>query len=328
MKLFAGNSNQPGQIRIGAVGTQPISGSGILARVNGTEQGSAVVFLGFTAKLSDSSGKSIPVRTAISIITKNESPADSAAPPIDQPVDQPVDSSPPTRGAGSVTYVSRGQGNAPSPRSTTESPPPVENSTPGADSLPSQEVPPQIDSAIAERPSVPYIDKQTLTFLSVLEAFESYDGPRTFAGMSALFKNDSSPLQQRPEILLADGKTPVEIRFPLTGKKELSSELKNARLIRSGFVDENLVVVRCIPEDGATSAKIFLLGGEELIEIPLTVAPRISLAGLAVKPEEILPKLDVDSDGESTWEDDYILVANLLDNEQKSKKLVDGKTEP
>ena len=137
--------------------------------------------------------------------------------------------------------------------------------------------------------------------------------------MAELFLWQSTGFWQRPAVLLADGKNALEIEFPAKTTGPPSFVLQNARQLRARLIDGGRVQVRCIPEKGASSAKILFLGSEALLEIPLTVAPPISIDGIAVEAEELLPKLDLDGDGQSNWRDDYILVANLLARAQQKK---------
>ena len=69
------------------------------------------------------------------------------------------------------------------------------------------------------------------------------------------------------------------------------------------------------------SSQLFILGAEQILVIPLTVAPPVSVAEMDVRPEASLPQLELDGDGKRTWRDDYILVANLLKQELNAKKL-------
>lgn len=328
--MFVANPNQLGRVRIGAVSTQSISGSGILASLSGSVKSSSAVVLSFTVKLSDSSGESLPVRT--------EFPSPSQIGSLPDPATLPTETLPESAGApeegqvGSNSSTALRQGtsslvaaelvNLPAPWEAreSESPQPAEPSIPYVDPPSGYDPRAQNDSKSSEQPSVPYVEKQQFEFSSILETFEKYEGPRTLAALALLFERETSTIQQRPAILLADGDGSIEIDLLMMSATEPSIALKNARLIRTGFVDENRFVVRCIPEKGAMSAKLLFLGTEEIVAIPLTVAPLISLAGFDVNLDEPLPKLDLDGDGGSNWRDDYILVANLLVQERVAKK--------
>ncbi len=313
--VFAGNPNQPGRVRIGAVGTQAISGSGILARLSGTVEKFPTVILGLTAKLSDSSGRPLPVQ----IQYPETSPIENQTQVETSPSRDIADTSFPSSTSQSRSgLISVGKVDLPVPwgSSETVSPPVSERLEPYVALTPGQD--PRRRKKInevlrkTERPYTPYTEKKQVRISSILEIFETYEGSRTLVKMALLFKRDTLGLQQRPEILLADGETPVVIEFPAKGDKEPSIALKNARLLWAGSVGEGRFLVRCIPEKGALSAKILFLGSKEMMKVPLTVVPSVLLAGIEVKKEEPLPKLDLDGDGEKNWRDDYILVANLL----------------
>lgn len=309
--LFAGNPNQPGRVRIGAVGTETISGSGILVTLGGTVKSSLAVILSLTAKLSDPSGWSLPVR----IEYPKPSSIERQNPPDTHPIQEPVSpSSPLSSGQSGSRSISTGKIDLPSPWATDESEPsrPVDEPKPYVELSPEHRPQPRAVQKRSDRPSEPYVEKQQVEFPAIQELFKHYEGPRTLAEMAQLFNRESVELQQQPGILLADGVSSLEVMFPVKGDENPSFALLNARLLKARTTDEGQILIRCIPEKDALTAKILFLGSKEMVEIPLTVTPPVSIAGMEIHKEGPLPKLDLDGDGKSTWEDDYILVANLL----------------
>jgi hypothetical protein len=323
--MFAANPNQPGLVRIGVAAIQPISGSGTLATLGGAVKGSSPVILSLSAKLADEDRRSLPVSIGPLPSSGFDDSSESEHADAGEQTDSPSSTTGSRDSSGSVSVgkviVSPWGAEEPVTLQPTEIDEPYEPLPEEAEAS-AQEISPE-----REQPSTPYVEKRQFGFTSVLEAFEVYDGPRTLTDMGALFQRETAGFEQYPAIVLADGETSAEIELWVESAKEPSIALKNARLLKAKFVAENRFLVRCIPKGGAMSSKVLILGGERIVAIPLTVAPPVPLAGLDVQPDEPLPKIDLDGDGESTWRDDYILVANLLERERKARKLLEDKVE-
>jgi hypothetical protein len=303
--LFAVNANLPGQVRIGAVGTRSLSGSGTLASLQSSAKVSPPVILGFTAKLTDADGQSLPVQTAISLYTEEpETPLET----------EEQNSSSSSSRARSAQQVSTGPISNASPWSWQDN----NHETKSTVSVSSYETAPQLTTSsgtAANRSALrmkPLVQKAGVIYPSIFELFTQYQGPRSLVAMGEVFFAEQPDLQQRPRIALSDGQSPVEIEIPVDYDPVFGVALSNAKLLWSRTTNDGRWVVRCLPDAGAVSVRVLLLNSKELKELSLTIVPPVSLGELGLSKEQPLPRFDLNGDGDMTSEDDYILVGNLL----------------
>ncbi len=177
--LFAGNANQAGRVRIGVASAQALNGSGILANLGGRLLKSPAVILSVSAKLSDSAGKPLPVRTEypVAVALNNRNPAET------QPAAEQAASSSTSSGLGSSSVTVGGidaeqAAEATATEALPRAKPPYEEQT--------RENPQE--SPREALPSAPYVEKQKNTFTAVLQRFEDYTGERSLAKLRPLFQ--------------------------------------------------------------------------------------------------------------------------------------------
>lgn len=293
--LFAGNAQNAGLVKIGAAGTRPASGGGVLARLVGAATGAQVSVSNFAAKLYDANGKSLPVKTRIDLL-----------PVIYSPSTEESEASETSTSGGGVGLSSV---TLPTPKGGSD----AEPSGAGVPSETPSPLLPEIERGVAAPLAISTegSGKALLKPVAVRERFAKFTGQRTLAGMTPLFDNANENLEQRPAILLSDGITPLELRLRLAARQKPSVALRNAKLLQAKFDADGYYLVRCLPTAGADIAAVILLDAQRLLTIPLTVAPPVAIPTI---PDEKtpLPQLDLDGDGQHSWRDDYILVANLL----------------
>jgi hypothetical protein len=292
--LFVSNLNSPGTVRIGVVGTQSISGSGNLAVLTVIPQTETMQFNSLNARLNDAKGESL----AVSIYLP--APEDNTIEPEENSASETADS--PRSFGGSVTGLPPADGSL-SPERHTES---------------QIETPPTISRQEAKGPRMTFVEFREFAASSPLNQMQVYRDTRTYRSMSELFDRDDSSIRQYPYPALSDGTTEVKIILPALDQKAPNLALSNAKLLRSGSAKNGEWVIRCLPTKGAYIAKIVVLGLEQLVEIPLVIAPPVDVADYPLDIDKIMPGYDVNADGEQSWLDDYILMVNLLQNRQKN----------
>jgi len=286
--MFVSNLNTPGVIRIGAIGSNDIHGGGTLVTIKGDLLSSAPYFSSMTIKMKTAENKEVASSTSLPVYQESVAQSD--------PTDQSSTNGPTNlliKQAGSsipddVTFVND------------EKPPPTTASA----SLPEGQRTP-------ESSSLSYEDFIVYAATSPQNRFRSYKGERTLSAMIKLFDLENSTIQQAPYPAISDGTTEVTISLPAMGNEVSSLGVANAKLI-SSTAEENRWDIKVVPYKGVSSAKVLVLGLEQMIEIPLVVVPGINLGSHQIVTERLLPRLDVNADGTSDWKDDFLLIGNYL----------------
>jgi hypothetical protein len=283
--LFVSNLNQPGLIRIGVVGTQSVNGSGDLALISVDVKTDYPQFTSLNARLNNAKGGSIAVSTLLT------------APEEKQDVPEPEETNIPfSRIAGGVTGLPSESAESSSRHSSSD-----QEGNFSASSTRSNSGPRMI-----------FVELREFAASSPVKLMAAYRGVRGFKEMEGLFLRNDKTIRQHPYPALSDGQAEVEIILPALHAGLPSLALSNAKLLWSGVNDNGEWAIRCLPVEGAHTAKILVLGLDQLVEIPVVVAPAIDLNRYPLSSGEKLPRYDLDQDGEHTWVDDYILMANLL----------------
>lgn len=289
--MFASNLNQPGLLRVGAVGTQAVKGSGTLAILIGASGSSPPKFNKLTVRLSSAKGDSLAVTTYL------PTPDDSSNLPATSETSTTAN-----RFGGSVKGL-----------------------TPGFDGLTGTAI--ISDDHVSDDLTIPQnlVRGSRLTFIelrefaasSPLKLMKAYRGAHTYSAMSEIFTRNDQTILQHPYPALSDGKTEVKIILPALHHELPSIAVSNAKLLWSGVGENGEWIIRCLPFKDELSAKILVLGLEQLVEIPIVVAPSIDASLYPIDSVGITPKYDLNQDGKHTWEDDYILTVNLLVNDSE-----------
>lgn len=293
--LFAGNAGVRGVVKIGAAGTHAVTGTGVLARLSGAVFRDPVGISSFAARLYDSAGRELSVQTRIVLL-----------PPVAAPEpNTPFGTSGTTGTVAGASSSTPGTITLPQDVSDTGRRPPVESSP--------------VPQVIEDRASLTPIalssagsGKRLVGLVPVRKNFATFTGHRTLAELAPLFQTDPEVLQQTPAVLLTDGKVPLELVVRLADRRAPGVALKNARLLRAEPIGDGRFRVRCLPTPGTASASVVLLEAGRILDIPLTVAPPVEIPRQHFSKDDLLPALDLNGDGRSSWQDDYILVANLL----------------
>jgi hypothetical protein len=157
-----------------------------------------------------------------------------------------------------------------------------------------------------------FIELREFAASSPVKLMAAYRGVRSYRGMAELFLRADETIRQSPYPALSDGKTEIEIILPALHAGLPSLALSNAKLIWSGVNEKGEWAIRCLPVKGAHTAKILVLGLEQLVEIPVVVTPGVDVTLYPLLADGTVPPYDLDLDGKTVWVDDYILMANLL----------------
>lgn len=333
-----------GEVRIAAVTTNPMKGTGTIATITfdriGASAGTITVSGGDTSPVIDLNGKNIAVTFSKFSYgpTGSSSPGTSTIPLVDVNGNTIT---PPRGGTGTIVGgtltlptddagVVKDRKDAPAPLSQetrdTTLPAPVQ----GGDTSAAQ------DAAPAPAPVPAKIEKyQPRSVTSVLDKFRLYTGEKTPETLAALFTRETgTPFTQTPAIAMADGKTVVAVLITkVPGDRAPNFSFNHARYVSLTQAGDGEWLMEVKPDKGAITASITMLteGGEQLI--PLVVAPRVNVdldqSGkvneadfqlfLKTRGTEKAPAYDLNGDGKRDYQDDYIFTANyLLAKEPKS----------
>jgi hypothetical protein len=187
-------------------------------------------------------------------------------------------------------------------------------------------------------------EKKLETQKSVLNHFRDYKGELTVKELLALFERDEkSGFRQEPAVLLADGKAVLKVTIAsVEGKTAPNFALKGARLVSLDKSSENDWIVEVRPENKVYAATLTMLLDDSMIELPLTVAPKVDpdldKSGkiteddfklfLKERGAEKAPKYDLNGDGKRDYVDDYIFAANYLAQLEIQPKVKTPETKP
>ena len=182
-----------------------------------------------------------------------------------------------------------------------------------------------IDEATKQKEGLAdYSAPEKRSFSSVLKRFMEYDGTRSIDNLGRLFEDVLPPtVTQLPAVAFSDGQTPVILR--IAGKDDQSQPnlaLSAGRLLRtSRCVGEEGWEISLLPEKGSMGLVVYVLDQGRLLEIPITVVPRLEQidenicgsADFAVKPvPQEMTKGDDNNNGGMAPIEDYLFIGNCL----------------
>ena len=303
--LFMSDLNSPGSIRITAVRTQPVSGSGPIATISFTRTGTSPGrILSMNAGLTNAKGASVPAQVLVA------NPTETAA---DTPgitgttgtsgggrqTSSTTGGTEPTGGGGSSTSTSAadttmatgggsrhpgpGTITIPGQEAATQAQQPTADTTSAPDeteakeSAPAKapvEAPPE-QQAAPESPPAAQMEKSAVKPVSVLGLFREYKGEKTPQSLVALFDSGSTPgARQEPAIALSDGVSRVKVYIKISRKGGAAPNfaLKGARLTSLKMAGDEWVL-EVLPDKNVFEASISVLDNGVAGEIPLTVVP-------------------------------------------------------
>jgi hypothetical protein len=172
-------------------------------------------------------------------------------------------------------------------------------------------------------------ETSTTTEISVLERFRTYTGHRTMEGLTSLFDQPpNSIVRQLPPIALSDGRTVVIIAasIPPMADKTVSFALEGGTMVSLNKIKNADWEIKVLPYTGTTSMSLRVIRGEVTTIYPLVVAPRLppetdlSTQGfqdfLSERDNNGQPGRDLNKDGRSDYQDDYIYTANYLSQQR------------
>jgi len=182
--------------------------------------------------------------------------------------------------------------------------------------------------------------KQSVSYRSVLEQFQTFTGVKTPKALIALFDQNVMPgIRQEPPVVLSDGDATAKVFITPSSSQETESPnfaLKEAKLVSLKMEENNTWVIELLPAKGAYKATVRMLQSGAMTEIPVTVAPPISKTmkigkGDALTEADFImflkergtgkaPRFDLDGDGKRDYIDDYIFTANYLVKSRGGKR--------
>ena len=160
----------------------------------------------------------------------------------------------------------------------------------------------------------------------MLERFRNHSGQRTSDELIRLFyaPGAADTVQQRPQIALSDGKTPVELSVAINITDNMAPNFAciEARLISIKRTDAGVWQLEVLPDAGSWKSAVIILQGGVSRTVPLTVAPPLpggsdlSIKGftayLTSSGSDAQQRVDLNGDGTADYQDDYIRTANVL----------------
>ena len=368
--MNAANPNNP--IRIAIVGTKAIGGSGIIATIAfdriGTSPGAITAM---TGSLIDTSGRQL-VMTQPTISNPVEPVADGETQPDDPQKDNqagdPQTDTPSINGDNSADSGNNSEGAETPVRQTasgqpfvvggTLTYPPEENlqeqgeQAPQTGQLEKPEARPEQHPEPENEPPVPEAESgaretkaperqvtQPKAIPSVVERFRVFQGEKTVANFSELFKRDAAdPFSQIPAIGVADGQATVLLIIAMeTGDRAPNFAFNAAGYVSLQRTSQGEWEVEVRPDKDAVNASVTMLYNGLVQELPITVTPKAELVAgtpravteadfqqfLKVRGTPSAPAFDLNGDGLRDYLDDYIFAANYLvemDGQSKEKK--------
>ena len=289
--LFASNLTQPGVLRIGVVGTQTVNGSGTLALLTGDSQSRSPQFKKLVVRLNNAKGENLDVMTYLS--------ASVESPDIPGQMEAPTTNN---RFGGTISGLTSGSAGA-------------ADSVNVSDNY-ATEASASTNNAVGGM-RMTFVELREFAASSPYKRMKSYKGARTYRAMAEMFVRSDQTIRQHPYPAFSDGQTEIEIVLPALHHELPSLALSNAKLISSGISDNGEWVIRCLPFKDELSAKVLVLGLEQLVEIPVVIAPAVDIEFYPLDPDEIIPKYNLTHDGGHAWDDDYLMVNLLVRDSEK-----------
>jgi hypothetical protein len=160
----------------------------------------------------------------------------------------------------------------------------------------------------------------------VLERFRTYTGPRTVDNLIRLFNpvGTAAAIKQNPDVVLSDGRTLVELTVTVKTSENIAPSFAciESRLISVNQPQAGTYKLVILPDTGSWKSAVVIQLGGSITTVGLSVAPPLSggtdhsIKGFAeyLKNSDADPKLlsDLNSDGRSDYQDEYIRTANVL----------------
>lgn len=169
-------------------------------------------------------------------------------------------------------------------------------------------------------------EKKFVSYKSTVQLFREFKGEKSSMSLIPLFAELSIPgFAQEPPIAFSDGKTPLKITLVIkqSGSESPKFILQGASVKKlSGEGEETITwTIEAVAKKDATEAVLSVIDGQSVMEIPLTVVPKIDpmltkgkalseadFARYLAKPQ----KLDLNKDEKIDAVDDYIYTANYI----------------
>lgn len=317
--LFAANTAKAGQVRLGVVSPRPINGSGELAllRVSLPPGIAELPRASLRVSLRNPDGQVIPVTIEVAF--------DRAAPspPASSPLSPATPAAIPEGRTSSSSRVLLGQSSSPpaapaAPADTRADATAMEDLPVETTSSP-QPAPPS-DSSMPKPSPEPVSQKVTreLSIASPLKRFQdALPEIRTLDDLGRFLAPTIAGLRQEPFPALSDGETPVTLIVPWSAAEAPSYAFSEATLLSSGQAGEGSWKVTVLPKKGTMNALVCVLG-ESLYEIPLVIAPQMSLHDRPFRSYlQEWRGLAGDDESTVTAEEAYAVAVNLLAGEKK-----------
>jgi hypothetical protein len=308
--LAASNINLPGKIRLGAVTTTPLSGSGLLGTLQ--VQADGLPLLEVKATLRGLDGQSIPVSTHApasntplpSMPDATPSPATPPQGPAPPTADGDSSLATPSAGGSTVTIIPRSLFNDTATRTTpaaspTEAPRPDRRSPAAAG-----------EGRSAALPRLVVVDKEERLGDSPLALFRQQLS--TIRSLEDVARLSSLPpgMRQDPFPVLSDGRTRVLLRVEKVGP-QASLGVQGARLLESWRGQDGILRVELLPAVGTTEIDVVIID-EMLRTVRLVAAPPLALDPCRTDSDYLTHWHDVDGDGIITLDEAWIVAVNLL----------------
>lgn len=175
----------------------------------------------------------------------------------------------------------------------------------------------------------PAQNQKYVVYPGVLERFREYGGEKSSKAFIALFKQPVMPsIKQNPSVFIADGTTVLEVlvELPERGSQAPNFALRGASLQSLRKQGDNTWMIKAVPESGRVDAVLTVVNGENIVDYPFTIAPRVDVnldkkgavdeadfaLFLATAGAGKAPSFDLNGDGRRDYLDDYIFTANYL----------------
>jgi hypothetical protein len=161
-------------------------------------------------------------------------------------------------------------------------------------------------------------------FISVLSLFRGFKGTRSKDKLVSLFSEArNSGVRQEPDIVISDGKNRVKVALTLMPTGRAPSYIISGGELVSFSSEKNTHIFEILPKQNALEVSVTVVVENDLIVIPLVVAPPLDIRflpkgrsdeksyGLFLQ-ELNVKKGDVNGDGIRDYVDEYIYTANYL----------------
>lgn len=316
--LIAPNFQQPGRIRIGIIQAQPVSGSGVIATIYGSQQGEGSIGIhSLRASGVATDGKAIPLQTRIVNLEAAAEPA--AEEPASGETSNRNYLSPEDAAQLKAAKTAKANGTAgqrsadPTEQRRTQGFGEEFTQQRGGPSTPGKMV--MCESALVTEGKY----RQ-----GVLQRFASYDGEKSaekLLEMFTLWINESIP--QEPAIKITNDKQPLRVTIAGMGKELNGLAIQGGKSVWQKSIGADVLELGIQTDFGVSVLKVILFDSSQVIDFPLTVAAFVDpdLNGdqsvdrkdldlyLANRHHAVY---DFDRSGETDYFDEYLYLMNYL----------------